>query len=138
METEAQRIDRQRLRRYIEREQLTSIMNNAKWQRLFDALESIQGVLDFRRKDVRQDEPDDENWDGDLYHVLGGWENIEWLDIRAILTVRRGALLEPDAKDNTHLLTQAVREAGIPFSRNPDGIRIWGYVRPRSTPHWEE
>ena len=60
METESQRVDRQRLKRYLEREQLASVMINTKWQRLFDALEPIQGTLDFRRKDVREDESDNE------------------------------------------------------------------------------
>ena len=53
MLTQDQKKDADRLARYIDREQLVSVMSDTKWQRLFDALKPIQGLLDFRRKDVR-------------------------------------------------------------------------------------
>jgi hypothetical protein len=136
--TEDQKKDAERLARYIEREQLVSVMNDTKWQRLFDVLEPIQGSLDFRRKDVRRNERGSERWCSDFYMMLGGWSSIEWLDIRARLSVPRGALLQSKVQDNTPCLIQAVRRAGVRFCLHEQCIRIWGYLRPGVSPHWEE
>jgi len=138
MLTEDQKNDAERLARYIEREQLASVMSDTKWQRLFNVLEPIQGLLDFRRKDVRGCDDAPESWCSDFYHMLGGWSSIEWLDIRAVRTIPRGALVKPKTEDHTPLLIQAVRQAGVPFSRHEECIRIWGYVRPGVSPQWQE
>jgi hypothetical protein len=52
MNTEEQERDKQRLRRRIEQEGLSGVLNNTKWQRLLDALEPLQQYLDFHRKDI--------------------------------------------------------------------------------------
>jgi len=135
--TEDQRVARSRLKRHIQREGLVSAMNDTKWRRLFDALEPIQGFLDFRRKDVREEEPDADCWCGDLYMMFGGEESIEWLDIRGILSVRRGALLASKTEDKAEALVEAVRSAGVAFSTGDGCIRVWGYVRPGTSPDWE-
>ena len=113
-------------------------MNDTKWQRLFNALEPMQGWLDFCRKDVREPEPQGKLWCGDFYFMLGGWNNIEWLEIRAILTIPRGALVEPSIEDHMPGLIKAVRQAGVPFSRHEGCIRIWGYLRPGTSPEWQK
>lgn len=138
MHTEEQKKDAERLVRYIEREQLVSVMNDTKWQQLFDVLEPIQGWLDFRRKDVRGGEPESESWCSDLYMMLGNWRSIEWLDIRAERTIPRGALLEPKIEDTTALLIQSVKQAGVRFFQQEHCIRVWGYVRPGVSPYWKE
>jgi len=126
METSEQAEDRKRLRRYLEREGLTGVLNDTKWQQLFTALEGIQGVLDFRRRDVRDAPETTPRWDSDIYHVFGGWENIEWLDIRAQVTHQRGALVAPEVEDHTDVLVDAVRASGVPFATTSDGVRVWG------------
>jgi hypothetical protein len=70
--------------------------------------------------------------------MFGGWSSIEWLEIRAQRTIPRGALVEPTIEDKTPLLIQAVREAGLAFSRHEQCIRIWGYLRPGVSPDWEK
>jgi Family of unknown function (DUF6678) len=136
METMEQAEDRKRLRKYVETEGLTSVLNNTKWQQLFTRLEGIQGILDFRRRDVR-DAPDfAPRWDGDIYHMFGGWDNIEWLDIRAQVTQQRGALVAPKVEDHTDALIDAVRSSGVPFTITSDGVRVWGYIRPGASPQW--
>jgi len=138
MKTEEQKKDAERLARYIEREQLVSVMNDTKWRRLFDVLEPIQDWLDFRRKDIRGSEHESESWCDDLHMMLGNQRSIEWLDIRARLTIPRGALLEPKIEDNTALLIQSVKRTGVRFSQHEHGIRIWGYLRPGVGPDWQE
>ncbi|MDX2109089.1 MAG: DUF6678 family protein [Verrucomicrobiota bacterium] len=138
MLTEGQKIDADRLARYIAREQLVSIMNDTKWQRLFNALEPIAGSLSFRRKDVRGTEQTSESWCRDFYHMFGGWISIEWLDITAKRAIPRGALIEPRIQDETPLLIGAVRAAGVAFSRHEAYVRIWGYLRPGVSPKLEK
>ena len=138
MLTKEQKKDAERLARYIAREGLVSMMNDTKWQRLFHALEPIQGWLSFRRKDVRENEGAPTSWCGDFHYMFAGWSNIEWLDIGARRRIRLGTLVEARIEDNTALLIQAVRQAGVPFSRHDECIRVWGYVRPGVSPQWEQ
>lgn len=137
-ETEDQRIDRERLKRHIEREQLVPVLNDTKWRRLMRALEPLEYTLDFRRKDVREDEPDLDRWCSELHYMFGGWENIEWLDIRAILRIHRGALVEPERQDNIELLMGAVRKTGVTFTRHDYGVRIYGHIRPGTSQEWKK
>jgi hypothetical protein len=137
MITEEQKIDAGRLARYIEREQLVSVMSNTKWQRLWNVLEPIRGLLDFRAKDVREREDAAESWCRDIYYMFNCWKSIEWLEVRAIVTTPRGALVAPKIEGHTTELVQAVRQARVPFSRHEQSIRIWGYVRPGISPKWE-
>ena len=138
MLTEEQRKAAERLTRCIERERLVSVMNDTKWRRLFEALQPIQGVLEFRRKEVGQDESQLGSWCDDIYYMLAGWRHIEWLDISARRSFQRGVLLAPEINDQTSLLLQTVRDAGVPFSRQEHGVRIWGYLRPGATPNWDQ
>jgi hypothetical protein len=93
MLTEDQKKDTDRLARYVEREQLVSLMSDTKWQRLFSSLEPIAGWLDFRRKDVLGSDQASVSWCSDFYHMFEDGSGIEWLDIRARLTIPRGALV---------------------------------------------
>lgn len=136
MPTEEQAKDRERLKKYIERERLTCILNNTKWQELYKSLEPIQELLDFKRKDVRESDDKNQRWNGDFYYMFGGWADIEWLQIRAQITTPRGALLEPKVDDRTDDLISAIMKTKVPFSRTEDGVKIWGYVRPGESPEW--
>ena len=137
MSSVEQRKDRQRLQAYIEREQLVSVLNDTKWERLFRSFQILDDILDFRRKDVR--DPSSEaplHWDADLYHVMGAWHSIEWLEVRAKVSRSRGALLQVTVEDHTARLLEAVKSAGVPFEMTEEGIRIWGYLRPGVSPKW--
>ena len=125
-----------KLIKYIEKNQIASVLNNTKWERLLEELRKIDGCLDFQRKDLDEPEPEIDRWDGDLYHVLGEWQQIEWLNIRALVSESKGILLKPVVTDHIHLLIEALTKAGIPFEMHNDGVRIWGYLRPGVNPKW--
>lgn len=125
-----------KLKRYLESANITSVLNNTKWERLFKELQKIEFTLDFQRKDLDEAEPNSDYWDGDLYHVLGGWEQIEWLNIRALISHHKGTLVKPDIEDNTSLLLSALAQSGAPYCLHNEGIRIWGYLRPGVSPEW--
>ena len=66
-----------KLRRYIEENQLTCVLNETKWKRLFESIKKIEWALDFQRKDLVEQESNEGCWDGDIYHVMGGCQSIE-------------------------------------------------------------
>jgi len=95
-----------------QREGLTSVMNSTRWHELFSALEAVRVQLDFRRKDLRIDgEPP---WDGDIYHVFGLDQFIEWMEIRPRIAAA---------------LDETIDAIGIPYEKINDTIRVYGYRR---------
>ena len=138
MSTEEQMKDRERLRRYIERERLTSAMSDAKWDRLRRVLDALPFRVRFRRRDVREAGPDPKRFgcDPSLSFVLGGAVSIEWLDLSARFEERRGQLVEPVIHDRTEELKNALLAGGVPFSMVDGYPRVWGYLRPGVSPEW--
>lgn len=125
-----------KLLRDLAGQQLVSVLNKTKWERLFQELSRESLPVDFRRKDINEAESPDAPWDVDIFHVFGGCEVIEWLDIRAKLSVSRGKLLAPEFHDFTAKLVAAAKRAKGPYSVTRDGIRVWGYVRAGSNVQW--
>ena len=124
------------LKHYLESEQIVSVMNNTKWNRLFEELEHIADLLRFRRKDLRDRESIPLHWGRDFYHVSGGQEVIEWLEISAVLERHRGQLAEPSIEDNSQTLLAALHRSGVPYCVSENVIRVWGYLRPGISPDW--
>ncbi len=134
--TPEQQKDCERIRAYVAAHQLVSVMSDTKWRRMRDAV-CNRGFM-YRRKDVREPEPAD-HWGGDFYHVFGGWpSSIEWIEIRTLVPVHRGRLLQPQMDDRGPDIEQALRSAGIPFTRSEDRVRVYGYTRPGAFPDWVE
>lgn len=95
-----------------QREGLTSVMNSTRWHELFSVLEAIRLQLDFRRKDLRSD--GDPQWDGDIYHVFGLDQFIEWMEIKPRIAAA---------------LDERITAIGIPYETINDTIRVYGYRR---------
>lgn len=68
--------------------------------------------MDFRRKDLRFDE--DPLWNGDIYHMFGLDQFIEWMEIRP----RMGTALD-----------EKIGALGIAYETINDVIRVYGYFR---------
>jgi hypothetical protein len=134
--TGAESNERSKLRAYIQRAQLSCVMSDSKWRHLYDALEPLDCILAFRRRDVREEALPDPSWHSELAYMLGRWDHIEWLEIRAKVTISQGALLELKTEDYTSRLIAAVRSSGVPFELTDEGIRVWGYLRPGVSPQW--
>ncbi|MGK0247888.1 MAG: hypothetical protein ACI910_000616 [Oleispira sp.] len=125
-----------KLHRYIESENLTSVLNNTKWNRLFSELKSIGCYIDFQRKDIDEEFTNPEYWCDDIYNIFAGWAHIEWLNIRALTVHLRGSLVKPKIEDNISLLLKAISNSGVPYCKHGDGIRIYGYLRIGVSPDW--
>ena len=128
--------DTTKFKRYLSEHSLSCVMNDTKWNRLFEELSGGDLPLLFSRKDVDEIESTAPYWDGDIFHIFGGTERIEWLDVQSKSSTPRGRLLEPIVQDRTEELIEAVRRAKVPFSRTQNGIRIWGYIRPGQSVQW--
>lgn len=135
MRTPEQERDETRLRRRIERLRLTSVMNDTKWGRLLELLEDFY-PCGMRRKDVGEDAPPPDRDDSDIYHMLGRWEHIEWIELDAVSVTPRGALIKPEVHDRNDELRAALLAASIPFSVENGKTRIWGYLAPGASPNW--
>jgi hypothetical protein len=129
-----------KFRRYLSEHNYSCILSKTKWQRLFEELELLRKqtncLLDFRRKDVGDDDLYEPRWDGDIYHVLSGSERIEWIEIRAAVTTNRGRLLKTETRYYTNELVSAMRTANVPFSLTTEGVMAWGYVRAGTNIAW--
>ena len=138
MLTPDQAKDRERLRRYVQREQLASVMSDAKWRRLLAVIDDLPFGVRFRAKGVRESEREQAGWDPDRYHVFGGdLAAIEWVELSARTEVPRGRLVAPEVRDHTDELRRALAAANVPFSMENGNIRVWGYTRPGCSPQWE-
>ncbi len=131
--TEEQRKDAERLRRYIEREQLIALMNDTKWRKVITALRHIPNFpMRFRVQCLRSDSP--ATWDSSFpWHVPQPYNVIEWLDIDPIAHFHRGQLISDATIDFTEQVVQALQSVSVPFSHEGPFIRIWGYARPDTT-----
>lgn len=132
--TPEQKKNDERLRRYIEREQLYPVMNNTKWQETVDVLLSIKEfAVRFQVKCLRAAEPSTNYWDGSFpEHIPYPYKTIEWLNIDPIVKLHRGRLIAPETRDFTKEVERALESKNIPFVRKKDVIRIYGYTRTRS------
>jgi len=122
-----------RLRAYIERGRLVCVLNDTKWRRLREALAPI-GVR-YRRKDLREPEPARDDWQGD--DVFAGHPaSFEWIEVETLRPVHQGPLATPRFDDLAPAVEAALRANSIPFMRERDRVRVWGYLRPGSSPQW--
>ena len=127
-ETEDQKKDRERLVRYIAREQLVSVLNDTKWAKLRVLM--LEFGYPRPRYRVRCLRETGEYWDGEWYYHLPTYKYIEWLDIDPVVREIRGHLLEDKKTDYTQKLIDLLKGNHIPFSIEGTFIRIWGYQRP--------
>ena len=134
MEMEDRKKDRERLDRYIVREQLVSVMNNTKWEKLRDLILELPGRKPrYRLKCLRADDGRACCWDGDWYYHLPTYKSIEWLDIDPIIRHRQGRLLNDKKTDCSQQLCDLLKKKHVPFSLEGKYIRVWGYQRPGQT-----
>ena len=133
--TAEQQKDTERLQRYITREQLQSVLNATKWREAVAALRAIPDfTVRFRVKTVREAPPDPAFWEGSVPWHLPPPVTIEWLEVDPIQRIRRGILVPDIEIDRSVVIMQALHSIQVPFSREGNAIRIWGYLRSGTVP----
>lgn len=137
--TPEQQIHKERLRRYITRERLASCMNDSKWRAAISAVGSVAGYrARFRVRMVTDQNESPDQWDGSFPWHIPTPASIEWLELDPVVRTPRGQLIDDACKDFTELLSQALLQARIPFSIEAGMLRIWGYIRPGTSPNFTE
>src|SRR5947207_6006977 len=106
-----------RVARYVEREGLTSVMNNTKWRRMLEAIDSLPFSVTFRFKDVRsaEQEGNPTDWDADRAHNFGGFlfmTSVEWLEVKPSCSESSGS---HGADESFLQLRRAMQDARMPF-----------------------
>ena len=126
--TEEQQQDLCRLRRYIEKQQLASVMNDTKWRELRQAMIEREHKPRFRLQCLLAPPTDPERWDGEWYYHLPTFVWIEWLDIDPIHRPSNH-LSRKDWVDLTGELLLLLETHSIPFEMQSPFIRIHEYRR---------
>ena len=110
-------------RRYAERERLVSTMNATKWREAAEAVRNlVGGPPGFRIKDMLGPEPEIGSWDREWCYHPRPWVTIEWLEI------------QPDHRHGEIVAT--LKRIGVPISLEDGRIRIWGWLRPGTSPEF--
>lgn len=99
--------------------ELTSCMNDAKWEELRLAMYELGRLSpQWRTKDIENNYLSE--WDGEWFHHFraGGYKSIYWLDIRLDSEAQREAVL------------QELRKIHVPGELTEGGCRVFGYLPP--------
>lgn len=123
--------NRDQVKEYVFKAGITSVLNDAKWERLFMLLNESDRFFQYRRVDLDGSTfPEDgQSFTPELAQYRGDFWAMEWLEILAFKAHIKGALLAPEIEDFTIELVELAKKAGVKFTMIERGIRVWGYVR---------
>jgi hypothetical protein len=96
-------------------------MSNTKWEELRLAMSQLIPRPQWRTKDVESGYIS--QWDGDWFdHFrIGGYETIEWVEIKIISDEQNAAVLN------------VLRTIHVPGEKIAKGYRVYGYLPPGTT-----
>ncbi len=121
------------LAKYIQEQQLVSVMNNTKWKKLVSAITANPDFVPHVRLKYIFEE---ENKGG---FTLVWWEeveqegfnNMEWLDINPVKEEFQGILISSKLTDYTVFIKEALEKNYIPYEIHNGIFRVKGYQRTR-------
>lgn len=118
---------------YLNQHQLTSVMSLTKWRQLELALHEKPEFMPHVRYKLLEDEGPNPGftpvwWD----ELLAICERIEWLEIDPLKREHRGRLLPEKTTDFTAYIEAQLHKYRLPYSKEAQGLRIWGYLRPHT------
>ncbi|MGZ4159947.1 MAG: DUF6678 family protein, partial [Neobacillus sp.] len=131
---------KQKVQAIINKKQLSSIMNNIKWELLQKTIKAtLQFPPLFQVKYVLEDTPFPENFEDDVWY-WGEWNEqwnqglrpfykVEWIRVRPRYVNHRGSLIEPEIIDFTNEFVAMLQKIRIPFVKEDGKICICGYVK---------
>lgn len=131
--TPDQQKDRDRLKRYVERKGLVSLMSNAKWEKLIAAVGQVDGYVPrFRTKTVREEFNEDQ-WEQSWPHHIPTYIEVEWIDLDPVIREREGTLIDDQLTTFAEPFAKALESVNVEFEKlqNQEILRVWGYKRSR-------
>jgi hypothetical protein len=131
--------ERRRHLALLEREQLASVMNDTRWEKLAGAMQAFDPLPDWRCKDISADGPGP--WDAEWCYHIRPFHTIEWLEIGFVhpkpAAGATSAQLTIAARTDAEKRLRAQLSAlGVPYSIEGGLVRVWGYTRPGTQPSW--
>ncbi len=123
--------DDERLRKFIIRNSLVSLMNDTKWKEFQSLMMNVENKFPSWRARCLRDMPEVQlGWESDFHHHFPEYRAIEWLDIQPKHTESQGALLPDKVTDYTSYFVELFKTNNISFSMEGPYLRIWGYKWP--------
>lgn len=115
-------ISRIKLKKLLAMRGMVPVMNNTKWAKLINTmLHSPEMVPQFKLRSVLASSDHVMDWDGEWYYHIHPVAEIEWIDLKAL---------------SCAWLESTLRQYSIPYSIEAESFRVWGYVKPDSSPNW--
>jgi len=122
----------------VEKERLIGVMNNTKWNALFNDLNEVDDLISYRVTYIDGTTwPDNEAsfpYTTELEQIWGNFVAMEYLDIDARISHSKGALLEPEIVNHIQAIIDICKKHSVKFSIIDTGVRIWGYFRQGNEP----
>ena len=134
METDIQRSDTRKLKSFIARNSLVSVMNNTKWEKLRSLmLDEAEKLPSWKFKSLMDSYNEECRWELEWRYHIPNFKTVEWLDINPRKIERRGKLLKDTVTDHSDYFSQIIYEIKINFRMEAGNIRIWGYMWPSAS-----
>lgn len=116
---------------------LVPVMNATKWAELAAYLRCLVPYgPQVRLKELFEDEPGPGfihlDWDWVIHD--GETRLIEWLEIDPIRRTARGRLIPDHLEDLGPRIEDVLHRTAVPFSREGELFKVWGYVRAGAQP----
>jgi hypothetical protein len=119
----------------VTEKQLSSIMNNTKWERLQSAvLNTLSFPPPYQAKYVLSEIPSPEHFESDVWY-FGDWiegitpfYSVEWIRVRPRYLRHQGKLLKPEVIDISKEFLSILRDLRIPYRLDNDSYFIYGYI----------
>ena len=113
----------------ITERQMTSCMNNTKWNELVAAITSKKDFDPPVRMKYLLDEEANSGFSPVWWNQIkdDGFELIEWLQIQAFKEEHVGRLVNPKITDHTSFIREALEKNSIPFEFDDGIFTIHGY-----------
>ena len=126
----------------IEEENLIGVMNNTRWNALFNGLSNIDEMIKFRVTYIDGSYwPDDESnreYTVEIEQIWGNFIATEYLDIITKIEKLKGALIKPEIIDVTQQVIKLCIANKANISLIESGVRVWGYYRHGEIPELYE
>jgi hypothetical protein len=117
----------------VEKEKLIAVMNNTKWNALFNELNLVEEMIQFKANYIDGSKfPDYESsseFTPELQQIWGNFVALEYVDIVTIIKRNIGQLLDPEITDVTKSVLKICHKHNAKVSTIQSGLRIWGYHR---------